>query len=264
MDLYPAIDLRGGRVVRLYQGDFEKETAYGPDPVAVAVGYAASGARWIHVVDLDAARTGVPGNRSVIAAIAAAVGPAVNVQASGGVRDRASAEDLVAAGVARVVLGTAAVEHPELVRELAANHQVAVAVDARGREVAVRGWTEGSGVDLFDLLARFDDCGVAAVIVTDISRDSTLGGPDLHGLAAVLGTTPIPVIASGGVGVLADLEALATLGAGRARALPPAPGAARALPSAPGAARALAGAIVGKALYEGRFTVEEGIAACGP
>lgn len=242
MDLYPAIDLRGGGVVRLYQGDFERETAYGRDPVAVAEGYAAAGARWIHVVDLDAALTGVPENRPVIAAIAAAVGPGVKVQASGGVRDRASAEELAAAGVDRVVLGTAAVEDPDLVRDLAGRQPVAVAVDARGREVAVRGWTEGSGVDLFELLARFEGRGVAAVIVTEISRDSTLGGPDLDGLAAVLGATAIPVVASGGVGALADLDALAALRAG---------------------GRELEGAIVGKALYEGRFTVEEGIVACG-
>ena len=243
MLLYPAIDLRGGRVVRLYQGDFDKETVYGMDPVAVAEGYAAAGAPWIHVVDLDAARTGTPENRPVMAAVASAVGPQVKVQASGGVRDQASAEKLLACGVHRVVLGTAAVEHPELVCELAAHHQVAVGVDVRGREVAVRGWTEGSGVDLFELLDRFAGRGVAAVIVTDISRDSTLEGPDLEGLAAVLEAIDIPVIASGGVGALPDLEALATLRAG---------------------GRALDGAIVGKALYEGRFTVEEAIAACGP
>ena len=237
MLLYPAIDLRGGRVVRLYQGDFDQETVYGLDPVAVAEGYAAAGARWIHVVDLDAARTGTPENRPVIAAVAAAVGTTVKVQASGGVRDQASAEGLLACGVDRVVLGTAAVEHPELVCELATYHQVAVGIDTRGRDVAVRGWTEGSGVDLFDLLARFADSGVAAIIVTDISRDSTLAGPDLDGLASVLGATTIPVVASGGVGALADLRSLAAL--------------------------ALEGAIVGKALYEGRFTVEEAIAACG-
>jgi phosphoribosylformimino-5-aminoimidazole carboxamide ribotide isomerase len=241
--LYPAIDLRGGRVVRLYQGDFDKETAYGLDPVAVAQGYAAAGARWIHVVDLDAARTGTPENRPVIAAIAAAVGPTVNVQASGGVRDQASAEELLACGVDRVVLGTAAVENPELVCDLAGHHQVAVGIDARGRDVAVRGWTEGSGVDLFDLLARFADRGVAAVIVTDIGRDATLAGPDVDGVAAVLDATGIPVIASGGVGTLADLETLATLEA---------------------SGRRLEGAIVGRALYEGNFTVEEAIAACGP
>ena len=226
--------------MRLYQGDFDKETAYGMDPVAVAEGYAAAGARWIHVVDLDAARTGTPENRPVIAAIAGAVD--VRIQASGGVRDQASAEELLACGVDRVVLGTAAVENPELVCDLAGHHQVAVGIDARGRDVAVRGWTEGAGVDLFDLLARFRDSGVAAVIVTDISRDSTLEGPDLEGLAAVLEATDIAVIASGGVGALPDLEALATLNA---------------------SGRTLAGAIVGKALYEGKFTVEEAIAACG-
>ena len=243
MLLYPAIDLREGRVVRLYQGDFDRETAYGMDPVAVAESYAAAGARWIHTVDLDAARTGTPENRPVVAAMAKAVGPDVKVQASGGVRDQASAEELLACGVDRVVIGTAAVENPQLVYDLAGHHQVAVGVDARGREVAVRGWTEGSGVDLFALLDRFAGRGVAAVIVTDISRDSTLEGPDLEGLAAVLEATDIPVIASGGVGALPDLEALATLDA---------------------SGRTLAGAIVGKALYEGRFTVEEAIAACGP
>jgi phosphoribosylformimino-5-aminoimidazole carboxamide ribotide isomerase len=244
MDLYPAIDLRAGRVVRLYQGDFDRETAYGLDPVAVAERYAAAGARWIHAVDLDAARTGTPENRLVIAAIAAAVaGAGVQVQASGGVRDQASAEELLACGVDRVVLGTAAVENPELVCELASHHQVAVGIDARGRDVAVRGWTEGSGADLFDVLARFADRGVAAVIVTDIGRDATLAGPDVDGLAAVLDASAIPVIASGGVGTLAHLEALATLRA---------------------SGRALAGAIVGKALYEGNFTVEEAIAACAP
>ena len=242
MFLYPAIDLRGGRVVRLYQGDFDKETVYGLDPVAVAEGYAAAGARWIHVVDLDAARTGTPENRPVIAAVAAAVGPTVKVQASGGVRDQASAEELVACGVDRVVLGTAAVELPELVCDLAGHHQVAVGIDTRGRDVAVRGWTEGSGVDLFDLLARFVDRGVAAVIVTDISRDATLAGPDLEGLASVLDATDIPVIASGGVGALPDLEALVTLKA---------------------SGRSLEGAIVGKALYEGRFSVAEALVAVG-
>jgi phosphoribosylformimino-5-aminoimidazole carboxamide ribotide isomerase len=243
LDLYPAIDLRGGRVVRLYQGDFGRETAYGTDPVAVAQGYAAAGARWVHVVDLDAARTGVPENRAVIAAVADALPPGTSLQASGGVRDQAAAEALLAVGVDRVVLGTAAVENPDLVRDLAGHHPVAVALDVRGREVAVRGWTEGSGVDLFELLDRLAGSGVAAVVVTQITRDATLEGPDLEGLAAVLDATPLPVVASGGVGSLADLEALATLRAG---------------------GRGLEGAIVGKALYEQRFTVEEAVAACAP
>ena len=241
MDLYPAIDLRAGRTVRLYQGDFERETAYGTDPVTVAEGFVSAGARWIHLVDLDAARTGTPENRPVIAAIAAAVGAAVNIQAGGGVHDQASAEALLEAGVDRVVIGTAAVENPQLVRDLAAHHQVAVGVDVRGRVAAVRGWQEGSGVDLFDLLARFEDSGVAAFVVTEIARDGTFAGPDLDGLAAVLEATSVDVIASGGVGSAADLTALATLEAG---------------------GRRLAGAIVGKALHDGRFTVEEAVVAC--
>jgi phosphoribosylformimino-5-aminoimidazole carboxamide ribotide isomerase len=243
VDLYPAIDLRGGRVVRLYQGDFEKETAYGPDPVAVAEAYAAAGARWIHVVDLDAARTGEPANRDVVAAIAAAVGAlGVSVQAGGGVRDQASAEALFAAGVHRVVLGTAAVEHPDLVRELAAAHPVAVGLDGRRGEVAVRGWTEGSGRRVVDVLGEYEGAGVAAVVVTDIARDGTLAGPDVDGLAAVLDATALEVIASGGVGSLTDLETLASLRAANGRHL--------------------AGVIVGKALHEGLFSVEEAVAAC--
>jgi phosphoribosylformimino-5-aminoimidazole carboxamide ribotide isomerase len=240
--LYPAIDLRGGRCVRLYQGDYGRESAYGTDPVAVAEEFAAAGARWIHVVDLDAARTGEPTNRDVIAAIAAAVGRAgVSVQAGGGVRDQASAEALFAAGVDRVVLGTAAVEQPALVRELAAEHPVAVGLDGRDGDVAVRGWTERSGRRVTDMLAEYEDAGVAAVVVTEIGRDGTLAGPDVEGLAAVLEATELPVIASGGVGSLADLEALASLEA---------------------AGRRLAGAIVGKALHEGLFGVREAVAAC--
>jgi phosphoribosylformimino-5-aminoimidazole carboxamide ribotide isomerase len=238
-DLYPAIDLRDGRCVRLYQGDFGRESAYGTDPVAVAEGFAAAGVRWIHVVDLDAARTGEPVNRPVVAAIAAAIAPrGVSVQSGGGVRDRAAAEALYAAGVERVVLGTAAVEFPELVKELAAEHPggVAVGLDARDGEVAVRGWTEASGRSVTDLLAEYEGAGVAAVIVTEISRDGTLAGPDVELFARVLDETGIDVIASGGVGALADLEALATLG--------------------------LSGVIVGKALHDGVFTIEEAVAAC--
>lgn len=240
MLLYPAIDLRGGRCVRLYQGDYGRETVYGSDPVAVAEGFAAAGARWVHVVDLDAARSGRPENRSVVGAIAGAVHPSVSVQSGGGVRDRASAEALAEAGVARVVLGTAALENPELVRTLAPQLPVAVGLDVRGREVAVRGWLEGSGEDLIDVLHRFEDAGVAAVIVTQIARDGTLEGPDLEGLAEVLENTGIDVIASGGVGKLDDLTALSSLSVG---------------------GRTLAGAIVGRAIYEGRFTVEEALCA---
>lgn len=238
MDLYPAIDLRGGRCVRLYQGDYDRETVYGDDPVAVARGFADAGSPWIHVVDLDAARSGEPRNRPAVAAIAGAV--AVPVQTGGGVRDEAAAEALVEAGVARVVLGTVATEDPALVRRLAARLPVAVGLDARGRDVAVRGWEQGSGLDLLDLARTYTDAGVAALIVTEIGRDGTLAGPDLEGLAAVLAATPVPVIASGGVGSLADLEALAALEA---------------------EGRRLAGAIVGRALYEGTFGIAEALAA---
>ena len=131
--------------MRLYQGDFARETAYGTDPVTVAEGYAAAGASWVHVVDLDAARTGVPENREVVRAIAAATAGRLKVQAGGGVRDQASAEALLATGVERVVLGTAAVEYPELVKELAAHHQVAVGIDARGRQVGGAGMDRGVG-----------------------------------------------------------------------------------------------------------------------
>jgi phosphoribosylformimino-5-aminoimidazole carboxamide ribotide isomerase len=241
MDLYPAIDLRGGRCVRLVQGDFDRETVYSADPVAVARAYQDAGAHWLHVVDLDAARSGIPENRSAVAAIAGAVHPSLAVQSGGGVRDRAAAEALAEAGVSRVVLGTAALDKPALVAELARDMPVAVGLDVRGREVAVRGWTEGTGRDLLEVLPWFEDAGVAAVVVTQIARDGTLAGPDLEGLAAVLSATALPVIASGGVGALDDLRALAALSV---------------------AGRRLAGVIVGRALYEGRFSVEEAIAAC--
>jgi phosphoribosylformimino-5-aminoimidazole carboxamide ribotide isomerase len=226
--------------VRLYQGDFGKETAYGTDPVTVARSFAAAGVRWIHVVDLDAARTGEPANRDVVGAIAQAVAPDVSVQSGGGVRDRAAAHALVAAGVARVVMGTAALESPELVAEVAAEVPLAVSLDGRGGALAARGWTEASR-SAADVLTELAGLPLAALVVTEITRDGTLAGPDVDGLAGVLEATDLPVIASGGVGSLADLESLASLTAG---------------------ARRLAGAIVGKALYEGVFTIEEAVAAC--
>lgn len=238
MDLFPAIDLRGGKCVRLVQGDYAQETVYGGDPVAMAKEFEAAGAPWVHVVDLDAARSGRPENRDVVAAIAAAV--SVPVQTGGGIRDEFSAEALLGAGVRRVVIGTAALEQPALVRRLAARHpgRIVVGLDGRAGEAALRGWTEGSGVTVLDAVSRFEDVGVAAFVVTDISRDGMLAGPDLPGLRAVLERTTVDVIASGGVASLDDLRALA--------ALP------------------VAGAIVGKAIYEGVFSVEEAVAACAP
>lgn len=229
--------------MRLLRGDFAAETVYDADPVGVAKGFEAEGARWIHVVDLDAARTGEPANLATIAAITAAVG--CRVQVGGGVRSAAAARALLDAGAARVVVGTAAVEHPELVDELCQLHpdHVAVGLDARGQEVAVRGWVEGSGTNLVDLGRRFAASGVAALIVTEIGRDGTLEGPDLGQLGTVLASVDLPVVASGGVGTLDDLRALDGLEVDERR---------------------LVGAIVGRALYEERFTVSEGLAALRP
>jgi phosphoribosylformimino-5-aminoimidazole carboxamide ribotide isomerase len=239
-DLYPSIDLRGGRVVRLHQGDFDAETVYGDDPVRVAQAFAAAGAHWIHVVDLDAARTGARVNLGVVEAICAAV--SCRIQASGGVRSVEAGGDLLAAGAARVVVGTGAIERPELVRELATMHpgQVAVGLDARGRDVAVRGWIDSTGEDVVDVAGHLGGSGASALVVTEIGRDGTMAGPALDQLAAVVEATALPVIASGGVGTLEDLVALRTLRVGE---------------------RALAGAIVGRAIYEGRFDVEEALAA---
>jgi phosphoribosylformimino-5-aminoimidazole carboxamide ribotide isomerase len=236
--LYPAIDLRAGRCVRLYQGDYDQETVYGDDPVAQAKVFADAGAAWIHVVDLDAARSGQPENREVVAAIAAAV-PAP-VQTGGGVRSEEAAAALFAAGVARVVVGTAAMEDPQLVPDLAAHWRVAVGLDVRGREVAVRGWKEGTGADVAEVVGRFAEAGVDAVIVTQINVDGTLEGPDLGGYRRLLGLTDLPVVASGGVGTLDHLKALADLDVD---------------------GRRLEGVIVGKALYEGAFTVEDAVQA---
>lgn len=240
MDLYPAIDLRGGRCVRLHQGDYGRETVYGDDPVAQALAFAEAGAGWIHVVDLDAARSGVAENRDVVAAIARAVD--VPVQTGGGVRSIEAAHALFAAGVERVVIGTAALKDPELVRALAVDHRVAVGLDAKSGEVATDGWLVGSGRSVLDVARSFADAGVDAFVVTDISRDGTLEGPDLVGLTEVLGATPVDVIASGGVGRMSDLDALAAIEVD---------------------GRRLAGVIAGKAIYEGHVDVAAAVAALG-
>jgi phosphoribosylformimino-5-aminoimidazole carboxamide ribotide isomerase len=236
MDLYPAIDLRGGKVVQLTQGDFDRERIHGDDPVAVAHRFVEAGAPWIHTVDLDAARTGEPVNRHLIAAIAGSVD--VPVQAGGGVRSLEAAAALADVGVARVVMGTAAMESPDLVAQIAARQPVALGLDVKGREVAVKGWMEGSGTDIADALQRLADVGAGAVVVTQIDVEGLMGGPDLTGLAEVLRSTELDVIASGGVGALADLIALDDLEVD---------------------GRRLAGAIVGTALYEGRVDIVEAV-----
>lgn len=232
MNLYPAIDLLGGAVVRLRQGDYDDSTIYGTDPESVALAFVASGAQWVHVVDLDGARSGEPVNRAVIARIVAAVAGRAAVQVGGGIRTVADVEALASAGVTRVVMGSAAVADPSLVGRAAAVLPVAVGLDHRGGEAAVHGWTKGSGRSVVDLIGEFPEA--AAFVVTDISRDGMLTGPDVAGLSALAAVTATPVVASGGVGSLDHLRALAAVGS-------------------------LDGVIVGKALYEGRFTVGEAI-----
>jgi len=236
IDLYPAIDLLGGRVVRLRQGDYADETVYGNDPVAVAREFAAAGARWIHVVDLDAARSGDPVNRPVVATIVSAVDRLARVQTGGGVRSIDDARELADAGVARVVMGSAAVSNPALVEAASAVVAVAVGLDHRNGEVAVHGWTEGSGLALDDAYALFPTADV--FVITDIGRDGMLLGPDLDGLARSAQLAAVPVIASGGVSSLDDMRALSEI-------------------------ENLGGIITGKALYEGRFTVRDALEAVG-
>ncbi len=237
MQLYPAIDLRNGRCVRLYQGSYEAETAYSDDPIGQACEFVAQGAHWLHVVDLDAARSGELTNVTVLANITNAVD--VPVQAGGGVRSIEAALALAEAGAARVVIGTAAVENPDLVSEVAARQPVAVGLDARGQDVATHGWQQAGGGNLLQLAKKFESSGAEALVVTEISRDGTMSGPDIAGLAEVLAATNIDIVASGGVANLQDLEVLAGLSAN---------------------GRGLAAVIVGRALYEGCFSVTQATA----
>ena len=232
IELYPAIDLRGGQVVRLRQGDYADETVYGDDPVAVAQGFAEAGAAWIHIVDLDAAKSGDPINRPIIQSVARAVRSAAKVQTGGGVRSVDDARQLADAGVARVVMGSAAVADPSLVAAASVVVPVAVGLDHRNGEVAVHGWTQGSGLQLDDAYGLFPTAAV--FVITDIGRDGMLEGPDVEGLTRSAEIAGAPVIASGGVADLADIERLAAIDG-------------------------LGGIITGKALYEGRFTVAEAV-----
>jgi len=234
IDLYPAIDLLGGRVVRLRQGDYADETVYGDDPVSTARRFAAAGAPWVHVVDLDAAKSGDPINRPVVAAIVSAVRGEAKVQTGGGVRSLADARELADAGVARVVMGSAAVSDPSLVETASRIVPVAVGLDHRDGEVAVHGWTEGSDLRLDNAYLLFPTADV--FVITDIGRDGMLVGPDIAGLARSAEVAGAPVIASGGVSSLADVVSLAAIDN-------------------------LGGIITGKAVYEGRFTVAEALDA---
>ncbi|MBS3942088.1 MAG: 1-(5-phosphoribosyl)-5-[(5-phosphoribosylamino)methylideneamino]imidazole-4-carboxamide isomerase [Actinobacteria bacterium] len=235
LTLYPAVDIKDGRAVRLTQGRAEAETVYDDDPVAAAQRFADAGTTWLHVVDLDAAFTGEPRNRHLIEAIVEATG--CRVQASGGVRTLADVEASLAYGADRVVIGTMALSNPDFVAEVldAVGPRIAVGLDARGTTLQARGWTEEAG-DLFDALERFTAMGVPRFVYTDVAKDGMLQGPNVDMLTRVADATDAEVTASGGVSTLDDLRVLA------------------------GCHPRVDAAIVGKALYSGAFTLEQALA----
>jgi phosphoribosylformimino-5-aminoimidazole carboxamide ribotide isomerase len=238
--LYPAIDIRGGQAVRLLQGDYARETTYDADPVDAALRWASEGAEYLHVVDLDGAKAGSPQNLEAVARIAAAVG--CPIQVGGGIRDEASVAALLDAGAARVVIGTAAFRDPEFLDAVVREHgdRVVVSADAKQGRIALQGWTEAGEEGVVEAVAALGARGVARFLCTAIEVDGTMEGPAIGELREIAAATEAQVIASGGVGDLSHLEALAELGA-----------------TTPN----LEGAIVGRALYERKFTVAEGIAA---
>jgi 1-(5-phosphoribosyl)-5-[(5-phosphoribosylamino)methylideneamino] imidazole-4-carboxamide isomerase/N-(5'phosphoribosyl)anthranilate isomerase len=240
LTLLPAVDVADGTAVRLVQGAEGTETSYG-DPVAAALAWQHAGAEWIHLVDLDAA-FGRGSNRELLAEVVGRLD--VRVELSGGIRDDASLRAALATGCARVNIGTAALEAPDWVRAAIAEHgdRIAVGLDVRGSTLAARGWTQEGG-DLWQALARLDADGCARYVVTDVHRDGTLTGPNLQLLRDVCASTPAAVVASGGVSSLADLRAIAGLRLD--------------------GSRGVEGAIVGKALYAGAFTLPEALAAVG-
>lgn len=236
MILYPAIDLKAGACVRLLRGEMDQATVFNDDPAAQARAFAASGAEWLHVVDLDGAFAGRPENAAAVEAILEAV--SIPVQLGGGVRDMGALEGWLAKGISRVILGTAAVRDPAFVKAAAKAHpgRVAVGIDARGGKVAVEGWAETTGEEATDLARAYEGAGVAAIIYTDIERDGAMQGPNVAATAALARAVSIPVIASGGVSSLDDLRALRNCGA------------------------PLDGAISGRALYDGRIDLGEAMA----
>lgn len=236
MILFPAIDLKNGQCVRLQQGDMSRATVFSDDPAAQAAGFECQGFRWLHVVDLDGAFAGKPMNAMAVDAILARV--KFPVQLGGGIRDLATIEGWLGKGIARVIIGTAAVRDPAFVRQAARAHpgKIVVGIDARDGMVAVEGWAETSSLSAAELGKRFEDAGVAAIVYTDIARDGMLGGINWEGTIALANAVSIPVIASGGLASIADVERLMQ----------------------PDAAH-LEGAITGRALYDGRLDAGEAL-----
>ena len=234
MEIIPAIDLLNGSCVRLHQGDYEKVTHFNEDPVAQALDWQQQGATRLHLVDLDGAKSGQPVNDSSVRAIISALN--IPVQLGGGVRTLQRAEELLAFGLERVILGTVAIEQPQLVKQLAQNNpgRIVVGIDANNGKVATRGWTSQSEISATDLAIDLNQAGIAAIISTDIATDGTLAGPNLEALHAMANSSSVPVIASGGVGCMADLLSLL--------ALEP---------------YGVTGVIVGRALYDGAVDLRE-------
>ena len=237
MELWPAIDLRGGRCVRLLQGDYDRETVFGEDPVAMARQFVAAGARRLHLVDLDGAKAGTPVQAAVIARIVAAAG--VPCQLGGGIRSLETARHYAGIGLSRLVVGSVAIEQPALLEELAhaLPGQIVLGLDARDGHVAVRGWTDTSALRAVDVARRSQHLPLAAVVYTDIATDGMLSGPNLVALREMLAASSLPVVASGGIATAADLSAVAASGA--------------------------QGCIVGRALYDGGLGLSEALAAAG-
>ncbi len=236
MILFPAIDLKDGQCVRLKLGDMEQATVYNDDPAAQAGKFEAAGCDWLHLVDLNGAFAGAPVNAAAVEAILSRV--TVPCQLGGGIRDMATIEAWLSKGLSRVILGTVAVENPALVREAAAAFpgKVAVGIDARNGKVATKGWAEETDILVTDLARSFEDAGVAAIIYTDILRDGAMQGPNIKATEALARAVSIPVIASGGVASLADLTALRDTGV-------------------------IAGAISGRALYDGAIDLTQALKA---
>ena len=236
MILYPAIDLKDGQAVRLVHGDMDRSTVFNDDPAAQAKSFVAAGCTWLHLVDLNGAFAGEPVNAAPVEAILKAC--PVPAQLGGGIRDMATIERWLDKGLARVILGTVAVENPDLVRKAARAFpgQVAVGIDARNGFVATKGWAEETDVQATDLAKSFEDAGVAAIIYTDIMRDGAMGGPNTEATAALARAVRIPVIASGGVSSLQDLLALQKTGV-------------------------ISGAISGRALYDGAIDLAQALEA---
>ncbi|AUM73059.1 1-(5-phosphoribosyl)-5-[(5-phosphoribosylamino)methylideneamino]imidazole-4-carboxamide isomerase [Paracoccus jeotgali] len=236
MILYPAIDLKDGNCVRLLRGDMQAATVFGTDPAAQARAFQDAGAEWLHLVDLNGAFAGQPVNAAAVEAILAATD--IPCQLGGGIRDMATIEMWLSKGLRRVILGTVAVEDPDLVRSAARAFpgQVAVGIDARQGRVATKGWAHETDMQATDLARSFQDAGVAAIIYTDIDRDGAMGGPNIPATADLARAVSVPVIASGGVASLADLTALRDTGV-------------------------IAGAISGRALYDGAIDLTQALAA---